>query len=322
MPRVTARYLARRLVEALLTLLGVSVVVFVLLRVLPGDEITARFGIESGALTPAQREALESYYGLNRPLAVQYVSWLASVLRGNFGVSVTSGRPVSTLIADALPVTLELALCSMIIGMALGVAVGVFAATRPDSVRDSAGQAFGLLGLAVPNFVLASAIVAVLSARFGYFPSAAGYATLFEDPLVNIQQLLYPALVLGVAVAATVMRTTRSAFLEMAGQEFVRTARGKGVAERRVRWHHVLRNALIPIVTITGIQFGYLLGGTVIVEQIFALPGLGRLVLTGILQREYAVVQSVVLVIAVMFVLVNLAVDLLYVRIDPRVKLA
>lgn len=318
---MTARYLARRLGEALLTLFGVSIVVFLLLRVLPGDEITARFGIESGALTETQREALEGYYGLDRPLPVQFTSWLGSVVRGNFGVSVTSGRPVSTLIADALPVTLELAALATLVGTVLGVAVGVFAARKPDSARDSVGQAFGLLGLAVPNFVLASAIVAVLSARFGYFPSAAGYAGFFEDPLVNVQQLMYPALVLGLSLAATVMRTTRSAFLEMSGQDFVRTAKGKGLTERRVRWRHVLRNALIPIVTITGIQFGYLLGGTVIVEQIFALPGLGRLVLTGILQREYAVVQSVVLVIAVMFVLVNLVVDLLYARIDPRVRL-
>lgn len=319
---MTARYVLRRLAEAVVTLLGVAIVVFLLLRILPGDEITARLGIEAGALTPVQREALERYYNLDQPLVVQFFSWLGSVATGNFGVSVTSGRPVSTLIANALPVTLQLAVLSTIVGTVLGVAIGVFAATKPDSGRDSLGQAFGLLGLAIPNFILASTIVAVLSARFGYFPSAAGYVRFFESPWINLQQQLYPALTLGIALAATVMRTTRSAFLEMANQDFVRTARGKGVTERRVRWRHVLRGALIPIVTITGIQFGYLLGGTIIVEQIFALPGLGRLVLTGILQREYAVVQSTVLVIATMFVLVNLAVDLLYARIDPRVRLS
>lgn len=319
---MTGRYLLRRLGEAALTLLGVSLLVFALLRVLPGDEITARLGIEAGAMTPAQIEALERYYGLDQPLAAQYLSWLSSVLQGNFGVSVTSGRPVADLLAAALPVTVELALLATVIGVLLGVAVGVAAASRPDSLRDTLGQGFGLLGLGVPNFVLASTIVAVLAARFGYFPSAGDYVGFLEAPLINLQQQLYPALVLGVALAATVMRTTRSAYLEVAQADFVRTARGKGVSERRVRWRHVVGNALIPIVTISGIQFGYLLGGTIIVEQIFALPGMGRLVLTGILQREYAVVQSCVLVIAVAFVLVNLAVDLLYARIDPRVRLS
>lgn len=316
------RYVIRRLGEALVTLAGVAVLVFVLLRVLPGDEVTARVGIEAGAMTESQREALRSYYGLDQPLWEQFWSWISSVLTGNFGMSTASARPVSELLANALPVTLELALLSTIIGLAIGVAVGVFAADRPDSMRDSIGQGFGLLGLAVPDFVLASAIVAWLAAAFGYFPAAGDYVGFFENPMVNLQQLLYPALVLGTALAATVMRTTRSAYLEVSSQDFVRTATGKGVAPRRVRWRHVVRNAAIPIVTITGIQFGYLLGGTIIVEEIFALPGMGRLVLTGVAQREYAVVQSTVLVIAAMFVLVNLIVDLFYSRLDPRVRLS
>ncbi|MFW6090639.1 MAG: ABC transporter permease [Actinomycetota bacterium] len=319
---MTRRYLIRRLGEAVLTLFGVAVLVFLLLRVLPGDEVTARIGIEAGAMSEAQREALREYYGLDQPLWQQFGSWLGSVLQGNFGISTTSGRPVAELIGSAFPVTLQLAVMATVIGVALGVVVGVFAADRPDSVRDTVGQGFGLLGLAVPDFVLASTIIAVLVARFDYFPSAADYVGLFENPAVNLQQQIYPALVLGTALAATVMRTTRSAFLEMSGQDFVRTARGKGATSRRVRWRHVLRNAAIPIVTITGIQFGYLLGGTIIVEEIFALPGMGRLVLTGIAQREYAVVQSTVLVIAAMFVLINLLVDLLYARLDPRVRLA
>lgn len=318
---MNARYVLRRLVEAVGTLFGVSVIVFLLLRVLPGDEITARFGIESAALTETQRASLEAYYGLDEPLWSQFFGWLGSVLTGNFGVSVTSGRPVSDQLASALPVTVELAVLAVLIALVVGVTVGVFAASKPDSWRDTTGQAFGLLGLAIPNFALATAIVAVLSSVFGYFPSAAGYVGFFEDPVLNLQQQLYPAIALGMLVAATVMRTTRSAYLEVANQDFVRTARGKGLPEGRVRWRHVLHNSLIPIVTITGVQFGYLLGGTVIIEQIFAMPGLGRLVLTGIQQREYAVVQSGVLVIAAMFVLVNLAVDLLYSRIDPRVKL-
>lgn len=316
------RYVGKRLAEAAVTLLGVAVLVFILLRVLPGDEITARLGLEAGALTPAQREALQAYYGLDRPLAVQFFSWLGSVLSGNFGVSVTSGQPVSHLIASALPVTIELAILSTIIGTVVGVAIGVLAGANPNTLRDTAGQTFGLLGLGIPNFVLGAFIIAILASRFGYFPAAATYVHLWESPIINIQQQLYPAITLGVALAAAAMRTTRSAFLEASAQDFVRTARGKGLSERRIRYRHILHNSLIPVVTIVGIQFGYLLGGTIIVEEIFALPGIGRLVLTGISQREYAVVQSTVLVIAAMFVLVNLVVDLIYARIDPRVRLA
>lgn len=315
------RYLLRRIVGALVTLIGVAVLVFLLLRVLPGDEITARFGIESGSLTPAQREALERYYGLDQPLVVQFFTWLGSVLTGNFGISVTSGSAVSRLIGRALPVTIELAVLSTLIGAVLGVSVGVMAASNPNGLRDGVGQTFGLLGLGIPNFVIASAIIAFLAQRFGYFPAAASYVDFWEDPLINLQQQLYPALTLGVALAAATMRTTRSAFIEAASQDFVRTARGKGLSARRVKWRHVLGNSLTPIVTIVGIQFGYLLGGTIIVEEIFALPGMGRLVLTGISQREYAVVQSSVLVIAALFVVVNLLVDLAYARIDPRVRL-
>ncbi|MGH9246910.1 MAG: ABC transporter permease [Acidimicrobiales bacterium] len=316
------RYLLRRLIEAVLTLLGVAVLVFLVLRVLPGDEVTARLGTEAGNLTPAQRDSLAQYYGLDRPLVVQFFSWLGSVVSGNLGVSVTSGRNVSGLIADALPVTIELAVLATLMGSAVGVAVGVTAASRPYGVRDIVGQGFGLLGLGVPNFVIASATIAILAARFGYFPSAASYEGFFESPTTNLQQQFYPALTLGVALAAAVMRTTRSAYLEASSHDFVRTAHGKGLTPRRVRWRHILHNSSVPIVTIVGIQFGYLLGGTIIVEEIFALPGMGRLVLTGIAQREYAVVQSSVLVIAAMFVLVNLAVDLVYARIDPRVRLS
>lgn len=316
------RYLLRRSAEAVLTLLGVAVLVFLVLRVLPGDEVTARLGTEAGNLTPVQRESLERYYGLDRPPLVQFFSWLGSVLSGNFGISVTSGRPVSELLANALPVTIELAILASLLGSVVGVAIGVMSASRPNGLRDTLGQGFGLLGLGIPNFVIASAIIAFLAARFGYFPAAASYVGFFDDPLINLQQQLYPAITLVVALAAGVMRTTRSAYLEASSQDFVRTARGKGLSPRRVRWRHILHNSLIPIVTIVGIQFGYLLGGTIIVEEIFALPGMGRLVLTGIAQRENAVVQSTVLVIAAMVVLVNLIVDLIYARIDPRVRLA
>lgn len=315
------RYVLRRLIGSLLTLFGVAILVFFVLRLLPGDKIIAVLGTEAGALTPAQRNALEQYYGLDQPLPVQFLSWLGGVLTGNFGVSLADGTPVSSLLVDALPVTLELAVLSLVIGTVMGVPIGVLAASRPSSLRDAVGQGFGLLGLAIPNFVFASALVVVLAVQFSYFPSAEEYVGFFESPWQNLQQQFFPALVLGTSLAATVMRTTRSAYLEASGQDFVRTAKGKGLSYRRVRWRHILHNAAIPIVTITGIQFGYLLGGTVIVEQVFGLPGLGQLVLIGITQREYAIVQSTILIVAVGFVLINLIVDLLYVVIDPRVKL-
>ena len=312
--------MARRLAGALLTLVGVSLLVFLVLRVIPGNQITASLGTESGVLTPEQLASLQNYYGLNRPLPLQYLGWLANVVTGNLGLSIRSGQSVSAMTAAALPVTLELALLATAIGFVLGVALGMLSASKPDSARDALGQGVGLLALAIPSFVLASALVGYLAAKFGYFPNSLPYAAPWEDPALNLQQLIFPALVLGFGVAAPVMRTTRSAILEVSSLDFVRTARGKGVRPRVVALRHVLRNAMIPIVTATGIQFGYLLGGAVIVEQIFALPGIGRQVLNGILQREYAVVQSSVLIIAVAFVVVNLLVDLLYRRIDPRVK--
>lgn len=316
------RYVVRRSADAVVTLIGVSLLVFFLLRILPGDEITARFGIEAGALTPGQIDALERYYGLDESLVEQYFGWLGSVLSGNFGISVTNGRPIGELIANALPVTIQLAVMSIVIGTAVGVAIGVMAASGANGPRDVFGQTFGLLGLGVPSFVIGSTIIAVLAGQFSYFPAAAAYANLWEDPLLNLQQLIFPAITLAIGLAASSMRTTRSAFLEASSQDFVRTARGKGLSPRRVKYRHILRNSLVPITTITGIQFGYLLGGTIIVEEIFALPGMGRLLLTGIAQREFAVVQSTVLVIAAMFVMVNLIVDLVYTRIDPRVKLS
>ena len=315
------RYLVRRLAEAIVTLFGVAVLVFVVMRVLPGDEVTARLGTEAGALTDTQRDSLERYYGLDQPLFRQFFSWLGSVLTGNFGISVTSGQPVRTLIAEALPVTIELAIFATTLGALVGVGIGVFAASRANRLGDVVGQGFGLLGLGIPNFIVGSTIIAVLATNFSYFPSAARYVGFFDSPLENVQQQFWPAVTLALGLAAAVMRTTRSAFLEASSQDFVRTAKGKGLTSRRIRWRHVLHNSLIPIVTIVGIQFGYLVGGTVIIEEIFALPGMGRLVLTGIAQREYAVVQSSVLVIAVLFVVINVVVDLIYVRIDPRVTL-
>lgn len=315
---MTWRYLAGRLGGTAVTLIGVTIIVFVLLRALPGSVLTAQLGTRAGVLTEAQREALQDYYGLGQPLAQQYFSWLGSLLTGNLGVSLGSGQPVAELIVDAIPVTFELAFLATLISTPVGVGLGILAASRPGRARDVGTQTFGLTGLAVPEFVLASVCVAVLASVFNYFPAPGTYISLAESVPGNLSQMLYPSLVLAVPLTANVMRTTRSAYLEASGTDFVRTARGKGLSPRRIRLRHILHNASIPITTLIGIQFGYLLGGTVIIEQVFALPGLGRLLLTSILSQDYPVVQSTVLVIATTFVLVNLLVDVSYRLLDPR----
>lgn len=312
----------RRLLAALATLLGVAVFVFVMLRAIPGDQITAGLGTEAAALTPAQRASLEAYYGLDQPLITQFFSWLGNIFTGNLGFSSRAQESVLSLTLQSLPVTMELALISIILALAIGIPLGMMSASKPDSPRDAVGQLVGLAGLSVPAFLLATTLLAVLASSFGFNPNGRGFATLLENPWLNLQQMLLPSIVLGFGIAAPIMRTTRTAVLEIRSNDFIRTARAKGVPSRRLQFKHVLGNALVPIVTMTGLQFGYLLGGAVVVEQIFSLPGIGRQVLLGIQQKEYALVQSTVLVIALSFVIVNLLTDLLYRYIDPRVRAA
>src|SRR6187455_1835881 len=316
----TARRIVRRLLEIGLTLLGVAVLVFVTLRVLPGDQITASLGVEAGDMSEAQLAALRAYYGMDQPLHLQFLSWLGSVVTGNLGYDLDTGQSVVEMTLSALPITFELAVLSTLVGLAIGIPLALLSASRPDSLRDAAAQTVGLLGLAIPSFLLGSVLIAYVSKWFRYNPNSLAFARLTEDPWLNLQQLLFPAFVLGFGLAAPIMRTARTSLLEVQSQDFVRTAHGKGVAPGRIRTRHVLRAALIPIVTMTGIQFGYLLGGAIVVEQLFSVPGLGRQVLLGIQQKEFAVVQSTVLVIALLFVLVNLATDWIYRVVDPRVR--
>ena len=312
--------IAARLLSVLITLFGISVFIFIVLRVIPGDTITGSLGIETGVLTPEQIDDLKRYYGIDKPLLLQYFSWITSFLSGDLGFAYSTGVSVLTLTASSLPVTIELALFGTISGVIMGIAIGMFSAKKPGSARDFFGQLFGLLALAIPGFVLSTAIVTIMANKFGYFPNGYEYMTPWEDLWMNLQQMLFPAIVLGIAVAAPVMRTTRSALLETVDKDFIRTAFGKGLKNRTVQFRHVLRNSLIPIVTMTGIQFGYLLGGAVIVEKIFALPGMGRQILDAINKREYATVQSSVMIFAILFVTINLVTDLIYRRIDPRIK--
>ena len=318
--RVFRSRVVTKILTIISTLFGISVFVFVVLRVIPGDTISSSFGIEMSGLTPEKLASLKAYFGVDQPLLMQYFNWIKGVLTGNLGISFHTGTPVTTLTLNSFPVTLELAFFATIIGVTFGTLLGIFSASRPGKGRDFFGQTFGLLALSIPSFVLSTAIVGISANKFHYFPNGYEYAKPWQNFGLNLQQMMYPAIVLGIAVAAPIMRTARSSFLETQEQDFIRTAAGKGVGPRRIRFVHVLRNSLNPIVTMTGIQFGYLLGGAVIVEQIFSLPGMGRQILDGILKREYATVQSTVLIVAVTFVAINLLTDLIYQRVDPRIR--
>jgi len=316
----TARRIGWRLVAVAATLCGVALLVFIMLRAIPGDQITASLGTEAAALTPAQQVALREYYGIDQPLVTQFFTWLGELLSGNLGFSVRSRTSVASLTAASLPVTLELALLSIVTALLIGIPVGMLAAAAPNTWRDGVGQAIALLGLSIPSFLLASFLLTYAASGLGFNPNGQPYAAPWVSLSTNLQQMVLPALTLGFGIAAPIARTTRTAVLAVRDEDFVRTARAKGVGERLLRRRHVLRNALLPVTTMTGLQLGYLLGGAVVVEQIFSLPGIGRQVLLGIQQKDYAVVQSTVLVIALAFVLVNVLTDLAYRVVDPRVR--
>ena len=311
---------ARRLASMVVTLLGVAVVIFVILRLLPGNAISASLGVSEGLLSPAQHAALDRYYGTGQPAAEQFVTWLRAMLGGNLGVSLASRTSVSSLIGQALPVTLEVGLASLVLGVLLGVGLGMLGALHPGKLPDDVGQGVAVIGLGVPSFVIGTGLVTFLSSHFHYFPSSQGYAGITSDPWLNFQQIILPAAVLSLGIGAAIMRTTRAAVLEVSSLGFMRTARGKGISGRAIVWKHLFLNALVPIVTMSGIQFGYLLGGEVIIEQIFVLPGLGRLLVTSINQRDFPVVQSVTLLFATGFVVVNALVDVSISLIDPRTR--
>jgi peptide/nickel transport system permease protein len=312
------RYLARRALWTVVALLGVSVVIFLLVRMIPGNIVDILAGTE-GQLGREQRAQVLREFGLDRPLPVQYALWLFRMVQGDFGWSFRSGQPVGALLLSRLPITVELALLSVLGVAVLGIPLGILAsASRSLRVRTLV-QIVGLLGLSVPNFLIAILLIIAASYLFGWLPALI-YVAPWADPWVNLQQMFLPVLSLGLGLAAVVVRMTRSSMLEVLGQEFVRVARAKGLSARAVLLRHALRNALIPIVTVLGLQTGYLLGGVVIVEQIFGLPGLGWTLLNGVYQRDYPVVQGTIMLFAVSFVVVNLLVDLLYTYLDPRIR--
>ena len=312
------RYLARRAVWTVLALLGVSVLIFLLVRLLPGNIVDIIAGTE-GQLGRAQRAAVLREFGLDRPLPVQYLLWLGNMLQGNFGWSFRTGQPVATLIASRLPITIELAVLAVLSVAFVGIPLGVAASVSRSLRVRTLVQIVGVLGLSLPNFWIAILLIIGASSLFGWLPALI-YVTPWTDPWVNLQQMFLPVLSLALGLAAVVVRMTRSSMLEVLGQDFIRVARAKGLSTRAVLLRHTLRNALVPIVTVLGLQTGFLLGGVVITEQIFGLPGLGWTLLNGVYQRDYPVVQGTVMVFAVTFVLVNLLVDLLYTYLDPRIR--
>ncbi len=313
------RYFFKRILALIPTLLGISIVVFLIMRLIPGDTITAAIGTQF-KLTEEQARALREYYGLNYPIPEQYARWLWNALQGNFGASVRSGKPVLAEIIDRFPLTLELALIAMVIALLIGIPIGILSAVKRGTVFDLFGRVFALLGMALPNFWMGTLLIYGASVYFQFLPNTGKYTPLLQDPRANLTQLILPAFTLGFAFSAAVMRTTRANLLEEMNKEYAQTARAKGVKERNVIWRHCLRNTLIPIITLVGFQTGYLFGGAVIIEDIFALPGLGRLLLSAISQRDYALVQGTIIFIAFNFVMINLIADLAYAFADPRIK--
>ncbi len=310
-------YLLKRLFAAALTLVGVSIVVFSLARFIPGDPASVVLGEAGG--TDEQRAAIRRQLGVDQPFVTQYIKWARDAVRGDLGTSFTTGKPVTRELRARLPVTAELGILAFVFAAMIGIPAGVVAATRPGTGSDYVARFTAILGLSVPGFWLATLIVVLPAVWWNWTPPIA-YRALFDDPSTNLQKFLPAALAIGTALSAAVMRMTRSSLLEVMSQDYIRTARAKGLRDRLIVRRHGLRNALIPVITIMGVQAGVLLGGTVIIEQIFTMPGVGRLTFEAIQRRDYPQLQANVLFIGTVFVLINLLVDMTYAWLDPRIN--
>jgi len=313
-------YLYRRLLLLVPTLLGTSLLIFALLRLLPGDVVDAIAGTDSSLSTEA-RENLRRALGLADPLPLQYLRWLSGVLSGDLGHSLRTQEPILGKLLQSLPITLELAALALVLASLLGIPLGVFSALRRNSTMDFWARSLGLAGLSIPNFWLATLLLLVSSLAFHWVPPVI-WVPPTQDLAGNLAQMALPAIALSVQLMAIQMRMARTTVLEVLRHDYIRTARSKGLSERIVLYRHALRNALIPVVTVMGLQLGSLMGGSVIIEQVFGLPGVGWLLLQGIFNRDYPVVQATALFLALVFVIVNLVVDLLYAYLDPRIKYA
>ena len=309
-------FLAKRLVAFVLTLLGATIVVFFVLEVLPGDPAAVMLGVNAQADTLA---ALRAEMGLDRPPVERYFAWVGGLLQGNLGNSYTYGEPVANLIAERVDLSLPLAVMAIVLSTVLAIPLGVFAAARRNKVGDVGVMGFTQLGIAVPNFWFAILLIMLFSVNLGWLP-AGGFAGWDAGAWPALKSLLLPTSALALPQAAILARVTRSSVLEALSQDYVRTARAKGLSRRAALWRHAVRNALIPVVTIMGLQFSFLLAGTIIIENVFYLPGLGRLIFQAIAQRDLIVVKDLIIVLAAAVVAVNFVVDLLYAVIDPRLR--
>jgi peptide/nickel transport system permease protein len=312
------RYLLVRLYSMGLTLLGLTVLVFLMLRLIPGTVVEQMIGADA-VVSAAMVEQLRAFFGLDQPWYVQYGRWLGALAQGDLGTSWRTGKPVVALIVERLPVTLELTLMAVGFALVLGLVAGIVSAVRRDRAVDNVTRVGALLGLSVPVFWQGTMLILFLSIYLRWMPPVV-WVDFLRDPLKNLTIMLLPAVCLGTASAANIARTTRACMLDVLGSEYIRTAAAKGLMPRLVVLKHALKNALIPIVTVVGLQMGILLGGSVVVEEVFTLPGVGRLVLWSIYQRDYPLTQSTILFVAVMFMTINLLVDLLYACLDPRIR--
>lgn len=312
------QFILRRVLLMIPVLLGVSLVTFIIIRSIPGDPVQVLLGADRRT-TPEQIEAIRHAYGLDQSLPMQYIKWLGHVITGDLGNSLRTKRPLTTELELRLPVTIQLTIMAGIIAAIPAMVFGVIAALKRNSGIDYATTLASLIGVSVPNFFLATLLVLVFSFWLKWLPPV-GFRPFLDDPVQNLKTMILPAVALGLPLSAVLMRFVRSSVLEVLGQEYVRTARAKGIPRRQVLFRHVLPNAGIPILTIVGIQVAGLLGGTVIIEQIFGLPGVGRYVYEAIANRDYPVVQGVTLVLAFIFVLVSLLVDVMYAVLDPRLR--
>jgi len=312
-------YVFRRLLSAIPTVLLVTFMVFAAIHVVPGDVVDIMLGTQN-YLTESQIEELYSEYGLDKPLIVQYGIWVKNLFALNLGTSLRTGRPVTELIRERFPITLELAVLSLSFALLFGIPMGIVSATRRNGFLDNFVRVIGLIGLSSPSFWVGAILIVLFSGAFQDF-NLFGYVRPGVDLLSNLQVMFLPSLTMGLMVAAQILRITRTSMLDVLNQDYVRTAKAKGVSTRNVILKHSLRNALIPVVTLSGIQLGYLLGGTIVIENMFALPGMGRLLLQVVNERDYPVVQGIVLFIGILIVLLNIVVDIIYTLIDPRVEL-
>ena len=310
------KYLLQRLASIIPTLFFVSVLIFGLQQLLPGDPAIALAGEDRDPNVVAY---LRAKFHLDEPLPVRYWYWFSGVLQGDLGESVRIQKPVLELIVEKLPVTIQLAAMAMLIALAIGITAGVISAVKKDTAWDYAANVFALWGLSTPNFWLGILLILLFAVQLGWLP-ASGYVSPFEDLKANLAAMIMPAFVLGNAIAAVLMRHTRSAMLQVLNSDYVRTARAKGLNERVVVLKHALRNALIPIITLGALEFGTLLSGAVLTEQVFSIPGFGKLIVDAVFNRDYSVVQGVVLFTATVYITLNLLADLAYFLVNPRMR--